>query len=165
VNTGSCSAGRPRLLAWALLCAALSLAACKRQIGDACKSSIDCSQEAERLCDISQPGGYCTIEGCDERTCPDESVCVRFFPRLDPGRACNPTPPADSPPDCAPEELCLKDGHCVPRASERRFCVHSCTDNNDCRGGYECRQAGTQGTIALHPNPAADVHFCAPAAK
>jgi hypothetical protein len=143
-------------LAWPLLLAALSLGACKRDIGDACKNSLDCSQETERLCDISQPGGYCTIEGCDERTCPEKSVCVRYFPHDEKA-------PTMSCADCTAAEVCLQDGHCVARASERRFCVHSCNDNSDCRGGYECRQVGTSGTMQLHPDPNAVVHYCAPA--
>jgi hypothetical protein len=146
-----------RALAWASLFGGLlTLAACKRQIGDACKSSIDCSQESDRLCDISQPGGYCTIEGCDERTCPEHSVCVRFFPK-------GLTKPCQADSECASNELCLTstEKHCAPRTSERRFCVDSCSDNSDCRGGYDCRLAGTEGTVALHPNPAAIVHFCA----
>src|SRR6185436_17014548 len=118
--------------------------------------SLDCSQESERLCDISQPGGYCTIEGCDERTCPEESVCIRFFPRLDLNKACSAAEP------CTAAEICLPEGKCAPRASERRYCVHSCNDNSDCRGGYDCRPAGTAGTLQLHPNPTAVVRFCAP---
>jgi hypothetical protein len=149
-----------RALAWStLFVAALSLGACKRDIGDDCKNSLDCSQESERLCDISQPGGYCTIEGCDERTCPSASACVRFFPRLE-----LLTKPCSA--GCDSTELCLPDGKgggvCAPRMSERRFCVHSCSDNSDCRGGYDCVQAGTNGTMQLHSDPNAVVHFCAP---
>jgi len=150
-----------RLLAWStLFVAALSLGACKRDIGDDCKNSLDCSQESERLCDISQPGGYCTIEGCDERTCPEDSVCVRFFPRLGLTDSCMTNE------NCEVTELCLSDGKgggvCAPRMSERRFCVHSCGDNSDCRGGYDCVQAGTNGTMGLSSNPNAVVRFCAP---
>jgi hypothetical protein len=155
-----------RCAAWAsLLCTVLTLFACKREIGDACKSSIDCSQESDRLCDISQPGGYCTVEGCDERTCPNDSVCVRFFPSVDlaNSKTCN----VDL--DCTQDQLCLADmpaKHCVSRSSERRYCVHSCGENSDCRGGYECRLAGTMGTMALHPSgPSTVVHYCAPATK
>ena len=146
--------GPRRAVPLLLLLAALSLGGCKRDIGDACKNSLDCSQESERLCDISQPGGYCTIEGCDERTCPEDSVCVRFFPRLGVTKPCSA--------GCDANELCLQDGTCAPRMSERRFCVHSCGDNSDCRGGYDCRQAGTQGTMHLAPDPNAVVRFCAP---
>jgi hypothetical protein len=159
VKLGLRRAGTVRLLAWtALLAGIASLAACKRKIGDECRSSIDCSQESDRLCDISQPSGYCTIEGCDERTCPDESVCVRFFPN-DLVKMCA----GDA--DCTPAELCLPEHLCAPRMSERRFCVDSCSGNSDCRSGYECRLAGTKGTLPLHPNPSAVVHFCAPVAK
>lgn len=134
----------------------MSLAACKRKIGDACRTSIDCSQEADRTCDISQPGGYCTIEGCDEHTCPDGSVCVRFFP-TDLAKTCA----IDT--DCTPQELCLlPEGHCAMRASERRYCVDSCSGDSDCRGGYDCRLAGEKGTLALHQDPKAVSHFCAP---
>jgi hypothetical protein len=133
-------------------------ASCRREIGDACKNSIECSYETDRLCDIAQPGGYCTVEGCDERTCPDDSVCIRFFPR----QYLTMAKPCQAATDCAPEELCLQDGRCAPRASERRYCAASCVDNGDCRGGYECRLAGTQGTMSLHANKAATVHFCAP---
>ncbi|NNE20061.1 MAG: hypothetical protein HKN10_16440 [Myxococcales bacterium] len=61
--------------------ALLALAGCKMNIGDACGSSIDCSVTGERQCDLSQPGGYCTIFACDADTCP-EGACVewRFIP-------------------------------------------------------------------------------------
>jgi hypothetical protein len=155
VKTAPGRSARLPLLAWPLLLAALSLGACKKDIGDACKNSIDCSQESERLCDISQPGGYCTIEGCDEKTCPEQSVCVRFFPH-------DPKGPTVACSACTADEVCLQDGHCVARASERRFCVHSCNDNGDCRGGYTCTLVGNGGTMPLHPDPTAVVHYCAP---
>jgi hypothetical protein len=131
----------------------LSASSCAKKIGDDCKSSIDCSQDAERTCDVSQPGGYCTIEGCDERSCPSESTCIRFFPRLFLTKACTS--------GCAADELCVGD-LCAPRASERRYCAHTCSNNGDCRGGYVCREAGKDGTLALTGNPAVTVSFCAP---
>ena len=60
--------------------AALSLAACAPEIGDACQTSLDCSSQGSRLCDRTQPGGYCTLRGCEQGTCPDEAVCVKFRP-------------------------------------------------------------------------------------
>jgi len=157
VKTAPSRPGTLRSIAWVpLLCGALLFAACSKQIGDGCKTNIDCSQEQDRTCDISQPGGYCTIEGCDERTCPDEAVCIRFFPRLYLTKPCSE--------GCSPDEVCLPppDGRCAPRASERRFCAYHCTDNSDCRGGYECRRAGTEGTLKLVSNPDSEVSFCAP---
>jgi hypothetical protein len=137
-----------------LVVAALALCgACTKKIGDDCKSSIDCSQDSERTCDISQPGGYCTIEGCDERSCPSEAACVRFFPRLYLTKHC-----ADG---CTNDELCVDD-FCAPRASERRYCAHTCGNDGDCRDGYSCRQAGKDGTLPLDLDPNAVVRFCGP---
>lgn len=62
--------------------AVLSAFGCTSKIGDGCKSSSDCSVNGERVCDLAQPGGYCTILGCDPDTCPGSSLCVewRFMP-------------------------------------------------------------------------------------
>jgi hypothetical protein len=141
------------------LCAAASVAAlllcgaCTKKIGDDCKSSLDCSQDSERTCDISQPGGYCTIEGCDERSCPKEAACIRFFPRLFLTKPCSQ--------GCTADELCVGD-ECAPRASERKYCAHTCGDDGDCRGGYVCREAGKDGSLALTTDPTKPVSFCAP---
>src|SRR5690242_17476386 len=57
---------------------------CRPEIGDKCEISTDCSQVGDRLCDISQPDGYCTIYNCEPKAsngatkCPDEAVCVVF---------------------------------------------------------------------------------------
>ena len=49
---------------------------CAPQVGDACSSNLDCG--AQVTCDLSQPGGYCTVQNCLSGSCPDESVCVEF---------------------------------------------------------------------------------------
>jgi hypothetical protein len=59
---------------------AAGLAGCGQQIGDACETALDFSSLASRLCDRTQPHGYCTIRGCEKGTCPEESVCVKFRP-------------------------------------------------------------------------------------
>src|SRR3954452_7315627 len=46
--------------------------ACTPTIADKCVLSPDCSLQGERLCDPSQPGGYCTIFDCRANLCPDE---------------------------------------------------------------------------------------------
>jgi hypothetical protein len=140
----------------------LALFACTRKIGDACKNSIDCSQESDRTCDISQPEGYCTIEGCDERSCPSGSACVRFFPRLFIDKPCN---MSEIPGVCTPDQVCVPDisgSSCAPRTSERRYCVHTCKDNGACRSGYVCRATGTEGTLGLALNPDVVIKFCTP---
>ena len=109
-------------------------AACGNKIGDSCNSSLDCAQDNTRTCDVqSLPDGYCTIEGCDFDTCPDEAVCVRFFAGVQTSNPCTTTA------DCALDELCTLGGNCVPRILERRFCMRKCGSIGDCRDGYECR--------------------------
>jgi hypothetical protein len=128
------SSSRPLLFA-IVLCA---VAACGHKIGDSCSVSSDCASDGSRVCDTFSPGGSCTIKGCDFGTCPDEAVCVRFFPGVDSGRPCS------GPIDCAPDEVCTVGDNaslkqCAPRALEQRFCMLTCEDHGDCRDGYECR--------------------------
>ena len=70
---------RPARTLLALL-ALLAIGGCKPQVGDSCKLSTDCSVTGDRLCDTSQPDGYCTIFNCEPDTCPGDSVCVQFHP-------------------------------------------------------------------------------------
>lgn len=151
-----------------LVLLALFTPACGKEIGDGCTTNVDCAQDGTRDCDLSQPGGYCTVNGCDEISCPSEAFCIRTFPYETPGLACT----TDA--DCMSAELlCLPEGFCVPRASERRYCERKCGSNGDCRGGYVCREAGiegkpsitsTYGSIALvaNANQSTVVNFCAP---
>jgi hypothetical protein len=136
-------------------------AGCARKIGDECTTAADCNPNGTRSCDSSQPGGYCTIQGCDETSCPDEAVCMRYFPAQFLTKSCARTNPA-MPTGCAADEICLDSGVCAPSSQELRYCVLSCNNADDCRSGYECRLAGTRGSMALVSNPSAIVHFCAP---
>jgi hypothetical protein len=70
------------VLAFAAMIAAMLAvgAGCGHKVGDSCKSSVDCDPNGTRSCDLSQPGGYCTIVGCDETSCPSEAACIRTFP-------------------------------------------------------------------------------------
>lgn len=74
-------AQRAGLLA-CLVVATAAAQGCAPEIGDSCSISTDCSSNADRICDTAQPGGYCTIQGCDPDGCPDNAVCVewRFSP-------------------------------------------------------------------------------------
>jgi hypothetical protein len=102
-----------------LVALALGLAAlgCTPSIGDKCTQSTDCSQLGDRLCDPTQPEGYCTIFNCEPDTCPN-SVCVGFNFELDP--ACG-----------------TADDGKTPRF-ERTFCMKLCNSTTDCRDGYVC---------------------------
>jgi hypothetical protein len=156
-----------------------AVAGCGHNIGDSCKTNVDCSPAGDRFCDTSSQDGYCTIEGCDQSTCPSEAVCVRFFTAL-PARPCTfdeVLPGSRS--DCRADERCLKcdstdptcmvsgpgSGLCAPESSERRWCEKTCQHDSDCRSGYVCRSTGMLGA---EPVPTLDMaagvpaKFCGP---
>ncbi len=117
--------GLPGVLA-SSLCRALpvvlgllvGLSGCSRKIGDSCKYSTDCSVAGDRLCDITQAGGYCTIGGCEPDGCPSgESACVAF-----------------TEPSCPNLPTSIR--------FSRNFCMATCSDNGDCRDGYQCVEKG-----------------------
>jgi hypothetical protein len=113
----------PGLTEKLLLCFALAAVAagCKPQIGDDCKVSTDCSAAGDRLCDITAPGGYCTVFNCEPNSCPDdESLCVQFGAVLSPVCAGQPLP--------------------SPSPYARTFCMATCKSNSDCRSGYVCEK-------------------------
>lgn len=179
-----------KLLRLAVALGALATAAaCSRGVGDECVTSVDCSPSGDRICDLSQPGGYCTVDGCDARSCPEDSACIRYFPEAYLTKPCLlrcedvaltqivdgcPTDPAMVD-KCSPDEACMplgpnvgpaaeSEGLCARRAFERRSCARTCGGDGDCRGGYECRPTGTRGSLALTSSPDAVVKFCAPRA-
>ena len=106
--------GAPALLA--------TLVACTPSIGDKCVLSTDCSTQGDRLCDTSQPDGYCTEFNCAADSCPDEAACVLFNSNV---------------PGCGFDDRNGAYGSRVARA----FCVAKCGKNSDCRDGYVCRSA------------------------
>ena len=107
---------RLEIAALAALAALLGALGCKPEIGDDCQVSTDCSNVGDRLCDTTQPGGYCTIFNCEPGTCPEEAVCVAFKTGI--SAAC-PDPQGGT-------------------RLQRTFCMRNCSDNSDCRGGYDC---------------------------
>ena len=120
---------------------ALLAAGCGKQIGDACIIATDCDPNGTRQCDVSAHEGYCTIRGCDYDTCPDSSVCVRFFTGQFDNRPCDHTTEDldGGTNDCSPDELCDLNDHCATRSSEVRYCMATCQVAGDCRDQYECR--------------------------
>jgi hypothetical protein len=103
-----------------LLCVLVAVAAgCKPKIGDDCRISTDCSAAADRLCDITAPGGYCTVYNCEPDSCPeDESLCVEFGAQRSPVSKC--------------------EDKQSPSPYGRAFCMATCDDDSDCRTGYTC---------------------------
>lgn len=146
-----------RLLLTLTMALSLALLGCGAEIGDSCSTNVECSPLGDRICDTSQIDGYCTVEGCDINTCPEEAVCIRFFPTAFLSVPCDPkTEDAVGQPGstnhCTQDEICLSGGYCALRTQERRFCMKSCEDDDDCRDEYECRKTGTRGAEAL-PDP------------
>lgn len=67
-----------RVVALAVLAVAALTQACTAVVGDACETQTDCG--ASMYCETSMPDGYCTLENCVSRGCPDEGVCIQFDP-------------------------------------------------------------------------------------
>ncbi|HEX7838165.1 MAG TPA: hypothetical protein VF469_11910 [Kofleriaceae bacterium] len=138
-------ATRLAVLALSIVTLSVTLGACGKQIGDSCLLSSDCSPNGDRVCLCSfcsgttltqtPDQGYCTVQGCDYSTCPDEAVCIRFFTGDFDNRVCDP----DTQAGCSLDEMCAINGHCAPRSSEIRYCMSTCDGSGDCRDGYECR--------------------------
>ncbi len=153
-----------------LLVAVFMTTGCGDQIGDSCSTNVDCSPLGDRICDTSQLEGYCTVEGCGLTTCPDEAVCIRFFPVSFLSQTCDPStedavdPSLKKTNHCTVDETCLTSGFCAFRTYETRFCMKSCEKDSDCRSGYECRKTGTRGAEAV-PDPeqagVQQLRFCA----
>ena len=154
---------RPHAIGLALFALAFG---CQAQIGDACRRSTDCSLTADRVCDLSvRIGGQgeCTIEGCGRGSCPDEGICTKVYGSeflsvsCDPEREDRAVVDVDGQVlgprnDCQPHEVCLPEGLCADEQSARLSCRRKCSDNGDCRGGYECRATGHRGVYWV-PDP------------
>lgn len=135
---------------------------CGKEIGDPCIASSDCSPNGDRLCDLSSREGYCTIQGCDFSTCPEEAACIRFFTGQFENKDCA------TQDDCSFDELCSLTNKCVPQNSEIRYCMRTCDSSSDCRDGYECRDIALMkahgGEPVLAPGDEIDANspkFCA----
>jgi hypothetical protein len=125
---GLSSAARLRLVVGLIGLAAIG---CSKKIGDHCQTSTDCSQLGDRLCDVSQPDGYCTIYNCEPKNsngatkCPDEAACIVF----------------------AAEQSAVTG--CANRLGNtpysRTFCLKTCKNQTDCRSGYVCIDVGAPG--------------------
>lgn len=97
-----------------LLVLAPAAPGCAPIVGDACEDSTDCGRTM--FCELSLPDGYCTVEDCDTRDCPDDGVCIRFTEDVS---WC--MQPCDGNGDC-------RDGYtCVQDFGPHAFC-------NDARG-------------------------------
>jgi len=112
---------------------ALIALGCRAKIGDDCNMPADCSQTGDRLCDTTQPDGYCTIFNCDAGSCPDEAVCIGFSSVLS---------------SVAGDEEETTWACADPQSGsrfQRNFCMRSCDSSSDCRSGYRCLDLAASG--------------------
>lgn len=168
------------VLVTALALGLMGQTACKDKIGDSCDFNVDCSTRGDRLCDLSSPGGYCTMENCNSDSCPSEAVCIAFYPVAFLNHPCDPDledqPDCEDDPEkpaydpwcnkCTPDERCIQSGFCASKASARRWCMKKCKKRKDCRDAYECRTTGVEGAEKVLPLDEAvedqTARFCAP---
>ncbi len=123
-------------IALAAFVALVVLDGCSPKIGRECTTSLDCSQQGDRLCDITQPSGYCTIFNCEPDKCPEgDGVCVAFSSQVDP--ACGSTDDVNW------------------GRFERTYCMAGCESSDDCRTGYECAAPSTRDGRILDFTPLA----------
>lgn len=161
----------------------IGLSACARKIGDSCQSNVECSPLGDRFCDLSSPNGYCTVEGCDGKSCPDGAACISFFSlqRGGPSSLCTPglvprsgcsgpgcCKPGD-PQCCRIGERCLcddkdcKKAYCASETTERRWCMQPCDEQSDCDPAYTCYATNQGGTVAVVVEGAdQSIQYCAP---
>ena len=100
--------------------------------------TTDCSATGDRLCDITEPGGYCTVFNCEPDSCPDDSACVNFgasLSALTDGASNQIVPGCTSSQGNSPYE--------------RSFCMAACESDADCRGGYKCLGVGELGGVEV----------------
>jgi hypothetical protein len=108
--------------AWSVVAVAglsWALAGCQAKIGAHCLVSTDCANNGTRVCDTSQPDGYCTVFNCTDDSCPDNAACVTLQPAV-PG--------------------CSYNDYDTPSRASRTLCLAHCNSDSDCRtdNGYIC---------------------------
>lgn len=139
----------PRLLSLLPLFALAGLhVACQPNIGDDCRTSIDCSPAGDRLCDVTQPGGYCTQFNCEPGTCPDDANCVAFDEQLSVQKGC-------------------QDANGFTRYT-RSYCMEICENDEDCRAEYVCadlKQPNRWNALAVDASRSGKVCVVAPTTK
>src|ERR1700735_89097 len=98
------------------------LTGCTPDIGDSCALSTDCASDGTRVCDTSEPGGFCTVLNCTGNNlgsvCPDNALCVEVFPNV---------------PGCPANVQSLSSRTGIAE------CRNTCSSDSDCRTDYFCR--------------------------
>lgn len=120
-----------RLLSLSLL---VAVSACAPKLGDDCERTAQCSVNLDRTCDLSQPGGYCTVPDCEGNSCPEDGRCVRF----------------------QPDEPRLSRAWCMAGCSGSG----DCRDQYVCRSAAELNEEASEGRIAEALDSKKGKKFC-----
>lgn len=123
----------------ALAVAGFLVVGCAPAIGDRCQVATDCSATGNRVCDPSQPDGYCTVFDCSPNKCPDNAACAEVR---------------------ASVLGCAYNNRQSPSREGRNFCLKVCHSDSDCRvsDGYACVDVShSVTTVVLDNNPASSV--------
>jgi hypothetical protein len=132
-------------LAFTLVIAFAGLTGCTPSIGDSCALSTDCATDGTRICDTSEPGGFCTVINCTGNllgsTCPDNALCVLFN---------------DNVPGCPFSAY-------SPSRISASQCRNSCNSDSDCRASYICALPTTPPWSAEILDPNQTIKVCLPA--
>ncbi len=110
--------------------AAFVLLGCQPSIGDHCIQSTDCSTAGDRLCDTSQPNGYCTLFNCLPNNCPSGAGCMLTNAAIN---------------------GCSYDDRRAPSRLAAQLCLKTCNQDSDCREGegYACITPSEYGILQL----------------
>lgn len=113
--------------------------------------AVACDPDREDVataCDPAQEGqAACEARGC----VPGEGGVLWTCPLRD---------------DCDANEVCLPEGLCADEITARTSCRRKCSEDSDCRNGYECRLTGTNGVYRApdldDPGDPGNVRICMP---
>jgi len=155
-----CAARSERLTLWLGSVVLAIVTGCSPKIGDKCTVSTDCSAQGDRICDITEPGGYCTEFNCEQNSCPDNAACINFGTTLsigDPGFTGQPNHPATVPAACM-----VSQGN---SPYQRSFCLAVCESDSDCRPDYSCIEPETIGGVKSDTDSFRRGKVCAVARK
>lgn len=104
---------------------------CSMEIGDECTENVDCSTSGDRVCDITAPGGYCTVLDCEPDTCPEEAVCVAWGEGLSERTFCMR--------HCGSGDDC-REGYTCFSPTDFGYCAANCAEDEECRRRYGCTE-------------------------
>ncbi len=115
---------------------------CSNEIGDSCSTNVDCSVTGDRICVLLNSGGYCTVEGCDISSCPDEATCIRFFSSTYLTIPCNPVTEDAADLSLKPAKACTAEDKDLSQCCTDSDKLNNKCQTNDCTSDETCLTSG-----------------------